>query len=79
VSLSVLQVIAELDRAGLPNIVPEDGKVLTLCVICPGEMSWTDQRQRWVCDRADCPSQDYPSAIANELHFRGSRTWTNAA
>jgi hypothetical protein len=53
--------------------------VLTLCVICPGEMAWTDQRQRWVCDRADCPSQDYPSAIANELHFRGSRTWTNAA
>jgi hypothetical protein len=79
VSLTILEVIAELDRAGLPNYQPNKASVLTLCVVCPGEMMWTDARQRWVCDRADCPSQDYPSAIANELHFRGSRTWTNAA
>jgi hypothetical protein len=78
-SLTILEVIAELDRAGLPNYQPSTDQVLTLCVVCPGEMTWATAKQRWLCDRADCPSRDYPSAIANELHFRGSRTWTNAA
>jgi hypothetical protein len=72
-TLPVWDVLAELNRAGLPYITQGKGHVLTLCPICPGEMTWTDERQRWVCDRADCTSQDYPSAIANELHFRSHR------
>jgi hypothetical protein len=72
-SLTILQVVAELDRAGLPNYQASSGEIHTLCVVCPGEMTWTDERQRWLCDRADCLSHDYPSAIANELHFRSHR------
>jgi hypothetical protein len=72
-ALTILQVIAELDRAGLPSVAVQTGEVLSMCPCCPGEMTWTDELQRWKCANVECPSRDYPSAIGNELHFRSNR------
>ena len=71
-SLEIWDVLAELDRAGVAYYQPNAKAVLAPCVVCPKEMNWTDERQRWVCASRECPSQEYPSAIANELHFRSS-------
>lgn len=77
-SLTITDVLAELDRAGV-GYVHEEGEngVLAYCVACGGEMSWTEGWQRWICDRPDCRSQTDPSVIGHELFWRANPPYNN--
>jgi hypothetical protein len=78
VSLTITDVLAELDRAGV-GYVHEEGEngVLAYCVACGGEMAWTEGWQRWICDRPDCRSQTDPSVIGHELFWRANPPYNN--
>lgn len=67
-TMTMHEVIAELDRAGLPTFQPDDDHVESMCPVCLCTMTWTDGELRWECSKG-CD----PQLIANGLHSRSTR------
>jgi len=69
--LSIGDLVAYLDRGGLPvDHRPGENGLSTLCQLCPGSVIWTEDLQRFVCSRPECPGHANPSLHADAFHFK---------
>lgn len=50
---------------------PGEKGVSTLCPVCPGWTIWTEDLQRFICFRPECPGNANPGLVADEIHLRG--------